>query len=214
MRGSKKLFLLQALVGFLFIYNVFTEESKCFSTDDSLYNYSAYDIDGRNVTLSAYKNKVVLVVNVASFWGLTVRTYTGLEALHRKYSSKGFVVLGFPCNQFGGQEPGSVTEIRNILRFVRPANNFTASFPLFSKIEVNGENAHPVFKFLRNTCASPTGLIMNNRGDITWDPVTCVDIHWNFEKFLLDKNGKPYKRYTPTVYPDELEIDVLYLLTS
>jgi len=172
------------------------------------------DIDGKNISFSNYKNKVVLVVNVASFWGLTVRTYTGLEALYQKYNSKGFVVLGFPCNQFGGQEPGTVTEIRNCLKHVRPGNNFTASFPLFSKIEVNGEGAHPVFQFVRNTCPSPTGLIMGNKSDITWEPVMCVDIHWNFEKFLVDKNGKPFKRYTPDVYPDQLDSDVQYLLSQ
>jgi len=139
-------------------------------------------------------------------------TYTGLEALHQKYGSHGFVVLGFPCNQFGGQEPGSNAEIKNCLRHVRPGNNFNVSFPLFSKIEVNGDNTHPIFEFLRSNCPSPTGLIMSNKDDITWQPVTCVDIHWNFEKFLLDKNGKPYKRYTPDVYPNKLEGDIQALL--
>lgn len=215
MRGSSRSsVLLQALVGFLFIYNAFAAESKCYPSSDSLYRYSAIDINGKNITFSNFKNNVVLVVNVASFWGLTARTYPGLELLYQKYSSKGFAVLGFPCNQFGGQEPGSVAEIKNCLRYVRPGNNFTASFPLFSKVEVNGANTHPLYEFLRSTCPSPTGLIMGNKDDITWEPVTCVDIHWNFEKFLVDKTGKPFKRYTPDVFPDALEGDVQYLLSQ
>ena len=153
----------------------------------SVYDFSARTIDGDEQKLSAYKGKTLLVVNVASKCGFTPQ-YTGLEALYEKFKDKGFVVLGFPCDQFGHQEPGDENEIKNFCSL-----NYDVKFPLFAKIEVNGANAHPLYKYLK---AQAKGLLGSE------------SVKWNFTKFLIDKDGKVMTRYAPVDTPEKIEKDV------
>jgi glutathione peroxidase len=152
--------------------------------NQNIYDIPLQTVDGQKTTLAAYRGKTVLIVNVASKCGFTPQ-YEGLEALHKKYKEKGFAVLGFPCNQFGKQEPGNDAEIKNFCSLT-----YDVTFPLFSKVEVNGPNAHPLYKYLKNQKSGLLGL---------------SGIKWNFTKFLVDKNGKVVGRYAPTVKPKELE---------
>uniref|UniRef100_A0A7N0VIJ8 Glutathione peroxidase n=1 Tax=Kalanchoe fedtschenkoi TaxID=63787 RepID=A0A7N0VIJ8_KALFE len=163
------------------------------TTEQTVYDFTVKDIDGNEVSLSKYKGKVLLVVNVASKCGLTSSNYTELSKLYDKFKDQGFEILAFPCNQFGGQEPGSNSEIKQFA-----CTRFKAEFPIFDKVDVNGPNTAPVYKFLKSSAG---GLL----GDV---------IKWNFEKFLLDKNGKVYKRYPPTTSPLQLEKDIQKLLES
>ena len=140
------------------------------------------DIDGKKTNLGAHKGKVMLVVNVASKCGLTPQ-YEQLQAVHSKYAKKGFTVLGFPCNQFGKQEPGTSLEIKKFC-----TDNYDVTFPLHSKIEVNGDNAHPLYKKLKKESGGSD------------------KIRWNFEKFLLDGSGKVIKRFSPRTKPDAPEV--------
>ena len=153
----------------------------------SVYDFSARTIDGDEQKLSAYKGKTLLVVNVASKCGFTPQ-YTGLEALYEKFKDKGLVVLGFPCDQFGHQEPGDENEIKNFCSL-----NYDVKFPLFAKIEVNGANAHPLYKYLKSQA---NGLLGSE------------SIKWNFTKFLIDKDGKVMTRYAPVDTPEKIAKDV------
>lgn len=147
------------------------------------YDFSANNLQGKEVSMSEFKGKTVLVVNTASQCGLTPQ-YEGLEKLNQKYKDKGLVILGFPCNQFGNQEPGDSKDIAEGCLL-----NYGVSFPMFSKIEVNGKNAHPVFKFLKHELGGIFGS----------------SIKWNFTKFLVDANGKPVKRFSPITKPEEID---------
>ncbi len=160
-------------------------------TPPSIYDVSATRIDGTPVSLSDYQGNVLLIVNTASQCGFTPQ-YKGLQALYDQYVDQGFVILGFPCNQFGQQEPGSSDQIQSFCE-----TNFGVSFPLFQKIEVNGSNAHPLYQYL--TKAAPG--ILGTEG-----------IKWNFTKFLVDRNGNVVKRYPPTAKPEELAKDIQPLL--
>jgi glutathione peroxidase len=153
----------------------------------TVYDFSATTIDGKPRKLADYKGKVLLVVNTASKCGFTPQ-YKGLEALYKKYKDKGFVVLGFPSNQFGAQEPGPESEIAEFCEM-----NFGVTFPLFSKIDVNGDAAHPLFKYLTST---KKGLLGSEA------------IKWNFTKFLVGKDGSVIERYAPTTKPEDLEADI------
>lgn len=157
---------------------------------DSVYDFEARSLDGRPTSLREFAGKVMLIVNTASKCGFTPQ-YEGLEALYRKYRDRGFVVLGFPCNQFGGQEPGSAEEIGAFCR-----SNYGVSFPMFQKIDVNGERAHPLYQWLKK---SAPGVLGSER------------IKWNFTKFLLDRSGAVVERYAPMTKPEEIErrIDAL-----
>jgi glutathione peroxidase len=157
----------------------------------SIYDFSATVLDGESASLGAYKGKTLLIVNVASKCGFTPQ-YAGLEALYRKFASKGLVVLGFPSNQFGHQEPGDSKDIRDFC-----STNFDVTFPLFEKIEVNGTNAAPLYKFLKREAR---GIFGTER------------IKWNFTKFLVDSQGKVRKRYGPTVKPASIENAISALL--
>jgi glutathione peroxidase len=157
----------------------------------SVYDFKAKTIDGKDQSLGEYKGKVMLVVNTASKCGFTPQ-YKGLEELYRQYKDKGLVVLGFPCDQFGHQEPGDENEIKNFCSLT-----YDVSFPLFSKIEVNGPNAHPLYKHLKG---EKPGVLGSEA------------IKWNFTKFLVDKSGKVVKRYAPTDKPESLAKDVEKLL--
>lgn len=156
----------------------------------NIYNFKVNNIKSEKADLKQYQGKVILIVNTASKCGLTPQ-YEGLEALYQKYKSQGFVVLGFPCNQFLGQEPGTAEEIEKFC-----STKYNITFPLFEKIEVNGKNTHPLYKYLKAT------LPREDKNEVKW----------NFEKFLIDKTGKPVKRYTPTTKPVELENDIESLL--
>ena len=147
--------------------------------------------DGSQADLSAHKGKVLLVVNVASKCGFTPQ-YEGLEALQRKYEAKGFTVLGFPCNQFGAQEPGDAEEIASFCKLT-----YDVSFPLLGKIDVNGPNAAPVYRHLKSEAP---GLLGSEA------------IKWNFTKFLVDRGGKVVKRYAPQTKPEDIERDIEALL--
>jgi glutathione peroxidase len=159
----------------------------------TVYDFSATSIEGKPVELSTYRDKVLLIVNTASQCGFTTQ-YQGLQALYDKYASRGVAVLGFPCNQFGGQEPGSATDIQSFCQ-----TRFGVSFPLFQKVDVNGSNAHPLYNYL--TKAAPG--ILGTEG-----------IKWNFTKFLVDGTGKVIKRYGSTTEPKEIEQDIEKLLTA
>ena len=157
----------------------------------TIHDFSARTMDGSEQSLADFKGKVLLVVNVASKCGFTPQ-YTGLEALYRKLAPQGFAVLGFPCDQFGHQEPGDEAAIRNFCSLT-----YDVTFPLFAKIEVNGEHAHPLYRFLKKEAS---GLLGSE------------SIKWNFTKFLVDRNGDVVKRYAPTDKPENLEKDVVALL--
>lgn len=156
-----------------------------------VYDFQAKTIDGRDERLEAYRGKVLLIVNVASKCGFTPQ-YTGLEALYRRLHDRGLEILGFPCDQFGHQEPGDESEIQTFC-----STKFDVTFPMFAKIEVNGEGAHPLYKFLKKE--SPG--ILGTEG-----------IKWNFTKFLIDRGGRIVKRYGSVDTPEKIEKDVEALL--
>ncbi|MEM8695126.1 MAG: glutathione peroxidase [Pseudomonadota bacterium] len=156
----------------------------------SVHDYAVKLPDGAEQKLAQYAGKTVLIVNVASKCGFTPQ-YAGLEELYRKYRDRGFEILAFPCNQFGAQEPGDADEIANFCTLT-----YDVTFPLFAKIDVNGDNADPLFQHLR---AQKRG-VMGDR------------IKWNFTKFLVDANGEVVKRYAPTTKPYQIEKDIAALL--
>ena len=157
----------------------------------SIYDFEVKTISGEIITMNAFKNKVLLIVNVASKCGFTEQ-YTGLENLYQKYKDKGLVILGFPCNQFMNQEPLNEEEIKSFCSLT-----YGVTFPMFSKIDVNGENTHPLYKYLKE---SKKGLLGSEA------------IKWNFTKFLVDKNGTVINRYAPATKPESLEVDILIYL--
>lgn len=151
------------------------------------YDFSATDIDGQTRSLEEFRGNVLLIVNVASKCGFTPQ-YTGLEALWREYRDRGLVVLGFPCDQFGHQEPGDEAEIRNFCSL-----NYDVGFPLFAKIDVNGDQAHPLWQWLKKEKSGLLGLSA---------------IKWNFSKFLVGRDGRVIDRYAPTDKPESLRKDI------
>ncbi|MFO0510954.1 MAG: glutathione peroxidase [Gammaproteobacteria bacterium] len=153
----------------------------------TVHDFKATALDGTERALADWRGKVLLIVNVASRCGLTPQ-YTGLEALQRKYASRGFEVLGFPCNQFAGQEPGSAEEIRSFC-----STKYDISFPLFAKVDVNGDGAHPLWKHLKEEKPGLLGI---------------EAIKWNFTKFLVDREGRVIQRYAPTDEPSAIERDI------
>lgn len=160
--------------------------------EDNFYQFNARSLQGKEISMASYNGKVILVVNTASKCGLTPQ-YEGLENLYEKYKDKGLVILGFPCNQFGNQEPGTEKEISEGCLI-----NYGVTFPMFSKIDVNGDNAHPIYKYLKNKLPG----ILGKR------------IKWNFAKFLIDGTGIPVKRFLPTTVPEKLIKDIEKLLNN
>ncbi|MCC8361209.1 glutathione peroxidase [Salinimicrobium sediminilitoris] len=154
------------------------------------YNFSAKDLQGQDVEMKDFKGKVVLVVNTASECGFTPQL-EGLETLNKKFKDDGLVILGFPCNQFGKQEPGDEKSIAEGC-----VVNYGVTFPMFSKVDVNGKEAHPLFKYLK----SELGGILGSK------------IKWNFTKFLIDRTGRPVERFAPITKPESLEKDIKKLL--
>ena len=183
--------LIFALLGLslLSVFSIKAQESK---TAMNFYQFKAKTLEGKLVSMKDYAGKVVLVVNTASKCGFTPQ-YEGLEKLYKEYKDKGLVILGFPCNQFGGQEPGTAEEIATFC-----STKYKVDFPLFSKIDVNGDKADPIYKYLKEALPGTTGN----------------DIKWNFTKFLLDRNGKPIKRYESAVKPEEITKDIEKLLVE
>jgi len=157
----------------------------------TIYDFKVKTIKGEETTLEPYKGKVLLIVNVASKCGFTPQ-YEGLEALYKKYKDQGLVVLGFPCNQFGSQEPGSEAEIQNFCRV-----NFGVTFPMFSKINVNGEETHPLYRYLKS---EQPGILGSEA------------IKWNFTKFLINREGNVVERFGSSTKPKELEDKIEKLL--
>ena len=150
---------------------------------DSIYDFKATRLNGDEESLDAYRGKVLLIVNTASECGFTPQ-YAGLETLYQNLKSRDFVVLGFPCNQFGAQEPGDATAIEQFCQV-----NFGVTFPMFAKIEVNGENTHPLYAYLKHEAAGLLGT---------------EAIKWNFTKFLVDREGQVVERYAPATKPEDL----------
>ncbi|MBS1159760.1 MAG: Glutathione peroxidase [Proteobacteria bacterium] len=157
----------------------------------SLYDFTATLLDGEEIQLACYRGKVLLIVNTASACGFTPQ-YAGLEALYRKFRDRGLVVLGFPCNQFGAQEPGDAAAIEQFCQ-----SNYAVSFPLFAKIEVNGEHAHPLYAYLKHEAAGLLGT---------------EAIKWNFTKFLVNREGRVVERYAPATKPEDIEDAIRALL--
>ena len=160
---------------------------------ETIYDFSTTSLDGVRADLAACKGKVLLIVNVASKCGFTPQ-YEGLEAVYEKYRAQGFEVLGFPCNQFGSQEPGSSDEIASFCNLT-----YGVQFPMFAKVKVNGDDADPLFTYLKT--AAP-GLLGTK------------DIKWNFTKFLVDRNGRVVDRYAPTTKPEAMAKDIEALLAA
>ena len=156
-------------------------------TTNTVYDFEARDIGGKDISIATFNGKVMLIVNTASKCGFTPQ-FGGLEDLHKNYADKGLAVLGFPCNQFGSQDPGSDSEIAGFCQM-----NYGVSFPMMSKIDVNGPAAHPLYKWLSSEAP---GLLGSK------------SIKWNFTKFLVGKNGQVVKRYAPTDKPADLAKDI------
>jgi glutathione peroxidase len=157
----------------------------------SVYDFSAQTLDGKEARLSDYAGQVLLIVNTASKCGFTPQ-YEGLEALYKAHAAEGLAVLGFPCNQFGAQEPGDAKEIASFCSLT-----YDVSFPMFAKVDVNGPKAHPLYAYLTKARRGVLGT---------------TGIKWNFTKFLVDRKGNVVKRYAPTVKPEAIEADIKRLL--
>jgi glutathione peroxidase len=156
----------------------------------NIFDFNAISIDSKEISLKIYKGKVILIVNTASKCGFTPQ-YEGLQKMYKKYMDKGFEILGFPCNQFGKQEPGNDNEISEFCSL-----KYGVTFQMFSKIEVNGKNASPIFKYLKQELP---GIISKN-------------IKWNFTKFIINREGKPIKRFAPMTKPESICKDIELLL--
>ena len=159
----------------------------------ALYDFTAKAIDGSDVPLDRYRGKVLLIVNTASKCGFTYQ-YEGLEALHEQLAGQGLVILGFPCNQFGAQEPGDEAEIESFCKLT-----YDVQFPMFAKVEVNGPNVHPLYAWLKSNAKG----ILGTEG-----------IKWNFTKFLIDRDGRIVCRYAPTTKPEAIRGDIEELLET
>jgi len=157
----------------------------------SVHEFTAKSLSGEDASLADYRGKVLLIVNTASKCGFTPQ-YAGLEKLHEELSPRGFAVLGFPCNQFGQQEPGDAQEIQKFCSL-----SYNVTFPMFAKIDVNGANAHPLYEFLKSEKSGLLGI---------------EAIKWNFSKFLVDQQGRVVERYAPTTTPASLKGDIEALL--
>lgn len=157
----------------------------------TIYDYEARNIQGETVPLAQYKGKTLLIVNVASKCGFTPQ-YKELEEIYREYHNQGLEILAFPCNQFGSQEPGDAEEIKNFCNL-----NYDVTFPMFSKVDVNGENTAPLYSFLKESLPG----ILGSKA-----------IKWNFTKFLIDKSGVPHSRYAPTDKPKDILKEIKEIL--
>ena len=158
---------------------------------NSIYNFKINSLQGNQIDFANFEGKVILIVNTASACGLTPQ-YAGLQELYDQYSDKGLVVIGFPCNQFGGQEPGTPQQIQDGCLV-----NYGVKFIMTQKVDVNGDSTHPIFEYLKNALPGIMGL---------------KDLKWNFTKFLIDRSGQPYRRFAPTDEPNSMIGDIEELL--
>ena len=178
----------------------------------SVYDYTVKNRNGEDISISNYKGKIIIIVNTATGCGFTPQ-YEGLEKLYKKYHNEGLEILDFPCNQFGNQAPGSDDEIHEFCRF-----KYDTSFDQFSKIDVNGENESPLYTFIKKEITEDTIDGMKNKlsmkaiEKISSTAKNPEDIKWNFTKFLVDRNGKVVKRYSPTFKPEDMEEKIKELL--
>ena len=154
--------------------------------NENAYQFNFSQLDGEEISLSQFKGKAILIVNTASFCGLTYH-YSGLEKLYQKYKERGLVIIGFPCNQFGKQEPGTSEEIKEFCNL-----NYDITFLMSTKVDVNGKNAHPLFKYLKSELKGK----LND------------SVKWNFSKFLIDRDGIPFKRFSLTVEPEDIAASI------
>jgi glutathione peroxidase len=178
----------------------------------NVHDFSVQTADGGSKELRDYTGKVLLIVNVASKCGLTPQ-YEGLEALYRDAAGRGLQILGFPCNQFGGQEPGTDAEIQDFC-----SANYSVTFPVFGKIDVNGPGADPLYAYLRGEAPGDfgpgSGVLYEHIRNTRPEAIGTDEIKWNFTKFLVDRDGSVIRRYEPTVTPDEIRPDLDPLLTA
>ncbi len=177
---------------FISLLSIFSSSANEKNQAQNIYQFKTKTIQGKEISLKQYEGKVILIVNTASKCGFTPQ-YKGLEELYKDLKDKGLVILGFPCNQFASQEPGSAEEISKFCSL-----NYGVTFPMFMKIDVNGKNTDPIYKYLKNVLPGTLGN----------------DIKWNFTKFLLDRHGKPIKRYGSSTEPKDILKDIEYLLGS
>jgi glutathione peroxidase len=177
-------------------HDILKAEEKMAETGTTVFDFEAETLNGAKKSLAEFKGRVLLIVNTASQCGFTPQ-YAGLETLHRSYMERGLVVLGFPCNQFGAQEPGGAAEIGAFCE-----KNYGVSFPMFAKIDVNGNNAHPLYRYLKT---EKPGLL---------GPLGGGAIKWNFTKFLVDREGRVVARYAPSTKPESLTRDIEKLLNA
>ena len=154
--------------------------------NENAYQFNFSQLDGEEISLSQFKDKAILIVNTASFCGLTYH-YSGLEKLYQKYKERGLVIIGFPCNQFGKQEPGTSEEIKDFCNL-----NYDVTFLMSTKVDVNGKSAHPLFKYLKSELKGK----LND------------SVKWNFSKFLIDRDGIPFKRFSSTVEPEDISASI------
>ncbi|MDC3360230.1 glutathione peroxidase [Candidatus Thioglobus sp.] len=154
--------------------------------NENAYQFNFSQLDGEEISLSQFKGKAILIVNTASFCGLTYH-YSGLEKLYQKFKERGLVIIGFPCNQFGKQEPGTSEEIKEFCNL-----NYDVTFLMSTKVDVNGKNAHPLFKYLKSELKGK----LND------------SVKWNFSKFLIDRDGIPFKRFSSTVEPEDISASI------
>lgn len=205
---KRRLFSLIAMLMCLTLAtNIYAQKEK------SIYDFKMNDLEGEQIDFSQYKGKVILIVNTASQCGLTPQ-YEGLEKLYEEYKDKGLVILGFPCNQFLGQEPGDAKEIRSVC-----LKNYGVTFPMFEKIDVNGKNEAPLYTFLKKKApfkGYPNEDFGRQLDEIHKKTGTGFEkgdnIRWNFGKFLVSKDGKTIKRFEPMVEPKELEKEIIKML--
>ena len=170
-----------------------TQDMNTENSAGTVYDFTVPDASGSDICLDRYQGKVLLIVNVAGKCGFTPQ-YAGLQQLYETFRKRGFVILGFPCNQFGGQEPGADAEIQQFCSL-----NYGVSFPVLAKLEVNGEHAHPLFRFLKHAAPGILGT---------------EAIKWNFTKFLVDRRGRPRKRFSPATKPEKLVPAIRALLDT
>jgi glutathione peroxidase len=171
--------------------------SVCNHTDLSIYDFNHSLIDGTPRNFSYYKGEVLLVANVASFWKYT-RQYLDFNPLLDRYGDKGLKIIAIPCNQFHLEEPGENFEILNAIKYVRPGNGYVPHkhIHFYEKVDVNGDNEHPLYTWLKSICP-PTQVFLGKKSMLYWETLKNTDLVWNFEKFLIDRNGKPRFRFHP-----------------
>jgi len=189
---------------------VFSECDRSKTGSDKFYEFKYNDLKGEEVSLKNYTNHVTLIVNVASFWGLTKQNYEELNALLDEYGGDdacSLKVIAFPSGQFHNQEPDKPEELLEILKFVRPGKGFTPKMDFSTKVDVNGKDESPIFSFLKDICPRPSAIISGD-GDVNWKPLKVSDVRWNFEKFLIDHKGIPVRRYLHFTMPMEMKHEI------